>query len=197
MFSPQSPWYAWGGWNSRLFLAINHAGDNPIWNNAARLGTALADHQMLPVYMGLALTVALRWPRLLPVRSVLVYAWGNLLLYLTIYGLLKPLADFPRPLAVFGTHAVHVLGEAKFAHSFPSGHTAFAAVLAASLGFSLPRPWGALLWVFVLWVGWSRIAVGAHFPADVVGGALVGMICALAAHGLAKLWVKTSATRGS
>ncbi|MGE0072540.1 MAG: PAP2 family protein, partial [Thiomonas sp.] len=119
MLSPQSPWYAWDGWNARLFLAINHAGDNAVWNNAARLGTALAEHHLLPVYMGLALTIALRWPRVLPVRSVLVYAWGNLLLFLAIYGLLKPLVNFPRPLAVFGPHAVHVLGEPKLVHSFP------------------------------------------------------------------------------
>ena len=195
MFSPQSPWYAWDGWNARLFLAINHAGDNAVWNNAARLGTALADHHLLPVYMGLALTLALRWPRVLPVRSVLVYAWASLLLYLAIYGLLKPLANFPRPLSVFGAQAVHVLGEPKFVHSFPSGHAAFAAVLATSFAFSLPRRWGALLWVFVLWVCWSRIAVGAHFPADVLGGALVGLLCALAAHWLAKLWARDGASR--
>lgn len=188
--SPQSTWYAWDGWNARLFLAINHAGDNAVWNNAARLGTALGDHHLLPVYLGLALTLAMRWPRVLPVRSVLVYAWANLLLFLTIYGVLKPWANFPRPLSVFGPQAVHVLGEPKFVHSFPSGHAAFAAVLAASFAFSLPRPWGALLWVFALWVCWSRIAVGAHFPADVIGGALVGMLCALAAQGLATLWVR-------
>ncbi|MGC8808149.1 MAG: phosphatase PAP2 family protein [Thiomonas sp.] len=48
------------------------------------------------------------------------------------------------------------------------------------------------MWIFVLWVCWSRIAVGAHFPADVLGGALVGLVCALAAHWLAKLWVRAS-----
>ncbi|MGE0072800.1 MAG: phosphatase PAP2 family protein, partial [Thiomonas sp.] len=126
----------------------------------------------------------------LPVRCVLVFAWGILLLFLAIYGLLKPLVNFPRPLAVFGPHAVHVLGEPKLVHSFPSGHAAFAAVLAASFAFSLPRPWGLLLWLFALWVWWARIAVGAHFPADVVGGAVVGTLCALAAHGLVRLWVR-------
>jgi len=190
MLSPQSPWYAWDGWNTRIFLTINHVGDNPVWNNAARLGTALADHAWLPVYLGLALTVALRWSRILPVRSVLVYAWGNGLLFLAIYGLLKPMADFPRPLSVLGPQAVHVLGDPKFVHSFPSGHAAFAAVLAASFSFSVPRPWGLLLWLFALWVCWARIAVGAHFPADVIGGALVGTLCALAAQGLTRLWVR-------
>ncbi len=194
MLSPQSPWYAWDGWNGRLFLAINHAGDNAVWNNAARLGTALAEHQLLPVYLGLALTIALRWPRVLPVRSVLAYAWGNLMLFLAVYGLLKPWADFPRPLAVFGPHAVHVLGAPKLAHSFPSGHAAFAAVLAASFAFSMPRPWNALPWVFLLWVCWSRIAVGAHFPADVVGGALIGLVCAGLAHLLARFWVRGKGT---
>ncbi|MBN8744785.1 MAG: phosphatase PAP2 family protein [Thiomonas arsenitoxydans] len=187
---PHAIWYAWDGWNARLFLAINHTGDNPVWNNAARLGTALGDHHLLPVYLGLLLTLAMRWPRLISLRSVLVYAWANLLLFVSIYGVLKPWAHFPRPLEVFGPQMVHVLGEPKFAHSFPSGHAAFAMVLAASLAFSLPRPWSVVLWLFALWVAWSRIAVGAHFPADVIGGAFVGALCVLVAYGLARLWIR-------
>lgn len=187
---PDSSWYAWHGWNGRLFLAINHAGDNPVWNSAARLGTALGDHHLLPVYLGLMLTLAMRWPRLVPLPNVLVYAWANLLLFISIYAILKPWADFPRPLAVFGTQMVHVLGEPKFTHSFPSGHAAFASVLATTLALSSSRRWGMVLALFAIWVAWSRIAVGAHFPADVVGGLLVGFLCTLAAYGLSGFWIR-------
>ena len=39
---PHALWYAWDGWNPRLFLAINHAGDNPVWNNANALSGSCA-----------------------------------------------------------------------------------------------------------------------------------------------------------
>jgi undecaprenyl-diphosphatase len=62
--------------------------------------------------------------------------------------------------------------------SFPSGHatTAFAAAIA--IGLLCPRL-RALMWVYALIIAISRVVVVAHFPSDVVGGALVGVLGAL------------------
>ena len=56
--------------------------------------------------------------------------------------------------------------------SFPSGHTAVAFGLALSLGLLWPR-WRLPLFVFALAVGASRVILHSHYPADVLGGALV------------------------
>lgn len=66
--------------------------------------------------------------------------------------------------------------------SFPSGHAVGAALgcavlLVAALAV-LPRSWRWLAWVgaaaaFGL-TGWTRVALGAHYPSDVVGGLLYG-----------------------
>jgi len=47
---------------------------------------------------------------------------------------------------------------------------------------------GRLRWLYLLaaWVGLSRIYVGAHFPMDVVAGALLGM---LGVDAMARLWM--------
>jgi undecaprenyl-diphosphatase len=56
--------------------------------------------------------------------------------------------------------------------SFPSGHTAVAFGLALSLGLLWPR-WRLPLLVFAFAVAASRVILHSHYPADVVGGALV------------------------
>ncbi|MFA6188570.1 MAG: phosphatase PAP2 family protein [Sulfuricurvum sp.] len=59
--------------------------------------------------------------------------------------------------------------------SFPSGHTATAFSLAFALSYIWPRL-SPMVWIFAAIVGVSRIAIGAHYPSDVLGGALTGIL---------------------
>ena len=63
--------------------------------------------------------------------------------------------------------------------SFPSGHATTAFAVAAVLSFWYPR-WTAAWLALAAVVGWSRIALGSHFPSDVVAGAILGVAVALA-----------------
>jgi undecaprenyl-diphosphatase len=88
---------------------------------------------------------------------------------------IKHEVDRPRPLAALGESRVHVVGEELRKRSFPSGHTACAAALCAC-GAGLVRTrrgWATGVTLAGL-VGLSRVMVGAHFPADVAGGAVLG-----------------------
>jgi membrane-associated phospholipid phosphatase len=80
---------------------------------------------------------------------------------------IKPFLDFPRPPLTLAPGSLHILGEPEFHHSLPSGHASFAMLVGASFWpvAGKARP---VLVAFVLWVGISRISVGAHFPADVL-----------------------------
>jgi undecaprenyl-diphosphatase len=62
--------------------------------------------------------------------------------------------------------------------SLPSGHTttAFAALVAIGLVWPRLRP---LMWCYALVIAASRVAVGAHYPSDVLAGAIVGAAGAL------------------
>ena len=69
--------------------------------------------------------------------------------------------------------------EGGFDASFPSGHAArsiaFGIVLAYALSERFPR-WCYLLFAYPILVSISRIYVLQHFPMDVIGGAILGIM---------------------
>lgn len=63
--------------------------------------------------------------------------------------------------------------------SLPSGHATTAFALAAVVGFLSPRWFYPALGLAAV-IGLSRLTLGAHYPSDVVAGAIVGLIGAYA-----------------
>ncbi len=62
--------------------------------------------------------------------------------------------------------------------SLPSGHTASVFSVLVAFGSLWPRG-RTVLWIYVLLISVSRVAVTAHFPSDVLAGAVVGIAGAL------------------
>ena len=62
--------------------------------------------------------------------------------------------------------------------SFPSDHAAVAFAIAASV-FLYDKKLGIVLLFLALLVGLGRIYAGVHYPLDIVGGIIVGVISAL------------------
>jgi membrane-associated phospholipid phosphatase len=182
--------YDWGGANVWLFHAINDIRFGWL-DNVMLLGTGLADHTLFPLYLGLLTLFALvvvntpvqdptqyraqvsRWMAVIAVFS-LAYLLDGLLL-----GVLKPFLDFPRPPLALPQGSVQIIGVPEYHHSLPSGHSSFAMLVTASLWPVLNRNWRAAGALFVLWVGISRMSLGAHFPADVVAGFLSSLVVVL------------------
>ncbi len=166
------------GADRALFGAINAWGAPP-WDTLWARWTVLGDGL---VALALLLPWAARDRRL---------AWGGLLAALltgaTVH-VLKELLQVPRPPAVLPPGGFHLTGPELRALAFPSGHTAAAFAVAGVL--VLGRAWRAwwataLALALAAGVGLSRVAVGVHWPSDVLVGAALGWWCAGAALRLA------------
>lgn len=115
---------------------------------------------------------ALRPPLLQAAVAALVALGINQLIGLAVFE--------PRPFALG-------LGPALLAHApdsgFPSDHLTVIASVAASL--LLTPTWrraGLLLALLGLPVAWARVYLGVHWPLDMAGAALVGLMAALVVH---------------
>jgi len=81
--------------------------------------------------------------------------------------------------------------------SFPSGHATTAFALAATVGF-LSERWFYPALVLASAIALSRLTLGVHFPTDVLGGAVVGLLGAYAVRWwfAARRWTFESAPNG-
>lgn len=111
----------------------------------------------------------------------------------------KNLVGGPRPAAVMSGDQLHVIGAQLLNHSFPSGHTATVFLFAGIVLMSNRPPWLAAMAILSLAVltGLSRVAVGAHWPIDIIAGAAGGWFCAAVSVAMAsKLrWLDTPRAR--
>lgn len=147
------------GWMGRL---IDYRSD--FWTGVALLFNALGGGVIgvFVVPLGVALTLFLLrrpWAALYFLSASIVGA--------AVVQVLKEVVGRPRP--------TDILVTADFG-SFPSGHSANAAVIATTLGIILARTW---VWVagvlYTVAMMLSRTYLGAHWISDTIGGVLIGL----------------------
>lgn len=59
--------------------------------------------------------------------------------------------------------------------SFPSGHAALFFAMATAI-FFYNRKWGLWFFVAAILMGFSRVIAGVHYPSDIIGGAVIGIL---------------------
>ncbi len=93
----------------------------------------------------------------------------------------------PRP---FTAHAAltHVLSARTTDPSFPSDHAAAAFAIAFAV-FAFSRRAGTLFLAAATLIALSRIALGMHYPSDVVAGMLVGLGAAVLVTHAGQMWI--------
>jgi undecaprenyl-diphosphatase len=112
------------------------------------------------------------------VRRAVVAGGLSAGLGLAVAQVVSRLVDRPRPF-VAHPDAVHLFAHHAADPGFPSDHTtaAFAIGVALLLRF---RTWGAVVLVLATLLAFTRVAMAIHYPTDVLGGAAIGALSALA-----------------
>lgn len=159
-----------------LFNLINHGLSNPFFNFLMPVLSRIGDGE---VYFALAVLLLFSKKRQMKTLGILLLA-GLTVSYYAV-GVLKVSIARPRPFLVL-PDVLLLASEKTF--SFPSNH-ASAAFMAAVLLSSRFRK-GVIFFTLAALIGISRIYIGVHWPTDVIGGALIGMIIGLVLVDIAK-----------
>ena len=158
--------------DTKIFLEINQL-PHPRWLNLLMRGLTII------MKRGDALVIGLFVASLSdPERGA--RALGEVLpsLWLSTFIIETPVKKFFRRRRPFiDVVRATVVGRRPGSFSFPSGHSAAAFAGAALLRRHYPR-WTAPLYLLAVTVGFSRVYLGAHYPADVILGSLGGTVLA-------------------
>ena len=99
--------------------------------------------------------------------------------------LFKRLAHCPRPRLFFGPNEIHFIhGITGTGYgSFPSGHTTTIFALTTLLSFYFPgRKSGLFFFLIAALTGFSRIYLSQHFPVDILGGLVTGVLISVVVY---------------
>lgn len=107
---------------------------------------------------------------------------------------IKEVFQVPRPIGLPGIRSIRL--ETAGGFSFPSGHTQSATAFWVSVMLNSGKKWVWVLGcVLIVSVAVSRLYLGVHFPADVIGGIGFGAVWVLISNGIFDYTLRTGKKR--
>jgi len=160
-------------WDELTFRVLNEDWVNPTLDRLMPIVTNGSNYN-IPLLLAAIILIlvgrlrGLRFVVLAVISVVIADAIGT---YVLKYTLLRP-----RP--CIALEGVRLLVGCTNLPSFPSNHAVNSSVLATLAIIHMPRLWLPAAAV-VLLIGFSRVYVGVHYPLDILGGSVLGIIVAL------------------
>jgi len=162
--------------DAAVFHFVNGTLQNPVFDFLMPLITDLNRHTSVLIVVGLLLILLFVKGGTKGKYAVLVLAFGILFSDQLNSSVAKFILARPRPCHVL--QHVHLLVGCGSGYSFPSSHAVNNFCGAVILAFFFPQA-AVWLYTFAGVVSFSRVYVGVHYPADVIGGAVIGICCGL------------------
>jgi predicted MFS family arabinose efflux permease len=160
-----------GGLDEQLFLAVNGLGDGPEWLYQA-LDPHGRNYMLLAAVASLAVLFSsrsLRFAAGATIAMLFAGVFADLVMQVVQLAI-----DRPRPEEALGAEVLRSHDRHWSAiPSFPSGHLVVTAALVTTAAAIAPRL-RAVLFAYLAAIAATRMAFGAHFPLDVLVGAVIG-----------------------
>lgn len=173
-----SLWHYLDEWDKWLFIKLNSQWTNPVFD--AVLPFLRNPVFWVPLYIFVAVFMALNFGK----KGL----WWSLFFICTVAitdrigaGILKEAVKRPRPCqdAEFAIYVRLLLQQCSGSYSFVSNHAAnhFGLATFAFLTFrGVFKKWMYLAFVWAFFIAYAQVYVGVHYPLDVVGGAVLGIL---------------------
>lgn len=160
--------------DTSLFYFINNTMQNSLFDRIMPVITDIHYWKIVILIVWLALIVkGGKKGRVAAILVIVVVGFSDLL----IAQVIKPIVARVRPCNVLPhVHLLVGCGSLE-SYSFPSSHASNIFAAASFFGYKYKRLVAAFITIAVL-VAYSRVYVGVHYPFDVIGGAVVGVVCA-------------------
>lgn len=173
-----------------IFLRSNEALQvlpGAAWQNITSLGDA---YVVIPLFSFVCLFSRRAWAAM----------FASIPLAIIFTDLGKKFFAMPRPAITFETEQFHIVGSAMTnLTSFPSGHTITIFTAMSAIWFVILKSNSktalskyvttGVLCLIAIATAISRIAVGAHWPADIIAGAALGIISGMSGEYLSRRYL--------
>jgi undecaprenyl-diphosphatase len=161
-------------WDRETFIYLNSLGIekyDQFWSIATNISTWIP---LYILFLFLVIYKAINKEKLLKVLTVILM----LLFVLFLTGITKELVGRIRPSADAEINTLIRIIKGSDGFSFFSGHSAFSFAL-TTLVVLFVKDKFKWIWAFYFWpvfLAFSRIYVGVHYPVDLITGAVVGIL---------------------
>lgn len=177
--------------DANILLWIQDNLRNPVLTAILKPLTHLGDKGIIWILITLALLIFKKTR-----RAGICSMFALIIMVLLNDVLLKHLINRTRPYEVI--EGLTSLVGLQSDSSFPSGHTSSSFACWIALTLSLPmvtdrsktRIYSILMLIFSVLMGFSRLYVGVHYPTDILGGMILGILYGLAGYYLGKFVIR-------
>lgn len=143
---------------SKVLIVLTHSGSGTVWGVSA----------------GILIILEILKIKILPGQTAFLRSMGCALIAWSMGSFIKKYVNRPRPEEIVANFQAVI--SAPKCQSFPSSHTSSAVAFVVALWLSL-HSYTAGFAYWAIAVAFSRFYLGVHFPSDLIGGALFGMLC--------------------
>lgn len=174
--------------NERLFFYLNNfAGESAIFDSLVVFCAEYLAYVLVAIFL-----VVLIFSKKTYREKIKIFIFTAISIFLSRIVITEAIRYFyyhPRPF-VDNAGAVRQLIFHETSGSFPSGHAAFFFALAMAIYLFFNKKWGWLFFAGATLISISRVITGVHWPLDILGGAIIGILSTIAVYYFSKAWLQ-------